>query len=51
LLDDFQFYDVCPKFIKNYFDEDASGVTTPRPVAIPKKKETTLHVIIIEMKN
>jgi hypothetical protein len=34
LLADFQFHDVCPKFIKSYFDDDASGITTPRLVTM-----------------
>jgi hypothetical protein len=34
LLDDFQFHNVCPKFIKNYFDDDVSGVTTSRLVTM-----------------
>jgi ribonuclease HI len=34
LLDDFQFHDVCPEFIKGYFDDDVSGVSTPRLVTM-----------------
>jgi hypothetical protein len=34
LLTDFQFHDVCPKFIKSYFDDDASGITPPRLVTM-----------------